>query len=303
LNYWTVDSNEVGKHNLHTGPSVFAAVRDEKHPVPLHAEDVSLKRPVSTTSFTMNDERLSAWSQSAAKRIFDCGCVLISLPVLLPVLLVVGTAVRLTSRGPVLFIQRRVGRFGKTFPILKFRTMAHHNTQRAKNAVTTADNQRFTLVGPFLRRWKIDELPQLFNVLLGDMSLVGPRPKLPEHCDEMPRFACRPGITGAATVAFAREEKFLADVPKEMLNTYYHSVVLPAKLQLDIDYMAQATFASDFNLLLSSVLRRWDNSIWKTISYGNKTALRKDVKSSKEPVKSPEFVYQTIRPEPSNFAR
>jgi len=303
LNYWTIDSNESGKPNQHKGQGVFSTVREAKSSGSLFADNASEKREFGTVVPPCGCERLSVWSQSLRKRIFDCACVLLSLPLWLPLLIVVGLAVRMTSRGPVLFIQRRVGRFGMTFPIVKFRTMEHHDTEQARNAVTTADNQRFTSVGPFLRRWKLDELPQLFNVLAGHMSLVGPRPKLPEHCNEMPRFACRPGITGAATVAFAREEEFLADVPKQVLDSYYHAVVLPAKLQLDVEYTAQATFASDFRLIISSILRRWDNSIWKTIAYRNKATLRKTVRSSSESSLAPDFVYPSVRPEPSNFSR
>jgi lipopolysaccharide/colanic/teichoic acid biosynthesis glycosyltransferase len=103
---------------------------------------------------------MSPWSGSAAKRIFDCACVLLSLPVFLPLMLVIGVVVRLTSRGPILFLQERVGRYGRSFTILKFRTMVHFEDS-AHHPITTSDNQRFTPVGPFLRRWKLDELPQL----------------------------------------------------------------------------------------------------------------------------------------------
>ena len=125
-------------------------------------------------------KRLSPWSRSTLKRFFDCACVLLALPVLVPLLLTIGAAVRVTSLGPVLFRQKRVGRHGQPFTILKFRTMIHV-ADRPHHPITTSDNQQFTPVGPFLRRWKLDELPQLANVLLGHMSLVGPRPKLPEH--------------------------------------------------------------------------------------------------------------------------
>lgn len=203
-------------------------------------------------------EELSPWSQSTAKRLFDCFCVFLTLPLLLPLLLVIAIAVRLTSAGPVLFLQKRVGCHGRTFTILKFRTMMHDSDVR-HHAVTTADNQPFTSIGPFLRRWKFDELPQIFNVLLGHMSLVGPRPKMPEHV--MLDLPCRPGVTGAATIAFAREETILDRVPKHSLDAYYHKVILPTKRQLDADYMAQATFFSDLKLIVDSVLRRWDGSV------------------------------------------
>jgi lipopolysaccharide/colanic/teichoic acid biosynthesis glycosyltransferase len=203
-------------------------------------------------------EPLSPWARSAAKRCFDCTCVLLALPVLVPILLLVALGVRLTSRGPVLFLQKRVGASGRIFTILKFRTMLH-DADALYHAVTTADNQPFTSIGPFLRRWKLDELPQVFNVLAGHMSLVGPRPKMPEHVSE--DLPCRPGITGAATVAFAREETMLDRVPRHHLNTYYHTVVLPTKRQMDAEYMARATFSSDLKLVIDSILRRWDGSL------------------------------------------
>ena len=201
------------------------------------------------------DRELSQWSQSAAKRVFDCACVLLALPLLLPILLAVAIAVRLTSSGPVLFLQKRMGAHGRTFTILKFRTLIHD--QRASySAVTTADNQPFTPIGQVLRRYKLDELPQVFNVLAGHMSLVGPRPKMPEHVAvDLP---CRPGITGAATMAFAHEETLLYRVPKQQLDTYYHKVVLPTKRRLDAEYMACATWLSDLRLIVNSMLRRWD---------------------------------------------
>jgi lipopolysaccharide/colanic/teichoic acid biosynthesis glycosyltransferase len=205
---------------------------------------------------------LSPWSRSSAKRVFDCASVLLMMPLILPVLLAIALAVRVTSPGPVLFLQQRMGRNGRNFTIMKFRTMIHRSNGE-HHPVTTSDNQRFTSVGPFLRRWKLDELPQLFNVLMGNMSLVGPRPKLPEHA--ISNLACRAGITGAATIAFAREESILARVPEHHLKSFYHSVVLPAKLQLDADYMAHATFLSDLKLILNSVLRRWDESIMESL--------------------------------------
>jgi lipopolysaccharide/colanic/teichoic acid biosynthesis glycosyltransferase len=203
-------------------------------------------------------KRLSHWSQSRGKRLFDCVCVVSMLPVLIPIFLLVGLAVRLTSSGPVLFLQKRTGRHGRVFTIFKFRTMIH-NSDRAHHPVSTTCNQLFTPVGPFLRRYKLDEVPQLFNVLTGHMSLVGPRPKLPAHA--ISNVPCRAGITGAATIAFAREESILDRVPKHLLESFYHSVVLPAKQQLDEEYMANATFLSDFTLIIDSVLRRWDDSI------------------------------------------
>ena len=212
----------------------------------------------SRPSSSVVENRLSPWSRSGAKRFFDCACVLLALPLLVPVLLAIALAVRLTSSGPVLFLQKRMGRHGRSFTILKFRTMIH-TADRAHHAVTTAGNQQFTPIGSFLRRWKLDELPQLLNVLWGDMSLVGSRPKMPEHL--ISHLLWRPGITGAATIAFAREEEILDRVPRHYLESYYHTVVLPAKRRLDVEYMTRATFLSDLKLIANTLLHRWDCSV------------------------------------------
>jgi len=206
--------------------------------------------------------RLSPWSRSSAKRLFDCACVLPVLLLLVPVLLAIALAVRLTSPGPALFLQKRMGRHGQAFTILKFRTMTHV-PEKTHNAVTTAANQAFTPIGVFLRRWKLDELSQLLNVLAGHMSLVGPRPKMPQHV--VFNLPCRPGITGAATIVFAREEAVLDRVPEEDLERFYHTVVLPVKHRLDAKYMARATFLSDFKLIFNSALRRWDSSLMESL--------------------------------------
>jgi lipopolysaccharide/colanic/teichoic acid biosynthesis glycosyltransferase len=197
---------------------------------------------------------LSPWTGSAAKRVFDCACVLLSWPVLVPLLLAIGAAVRLTSQGPVLFLQKRAGMNGRTFTILKFRTMVHVSGE-TDQCVTNLHKQRFTPIGSFLRRWKLDELPQFANVLMGHMSLVGPRPKLAEFT--LCELPCRPGLTGVATIAFAQEAAILARIPQEQLDGFYRDVVLPAKREMDAEYLAQATLLSDLGLLIETALRRW----------------------------------------------
>jgi lipopolysaccharide/colanic/teichoic acid biosynthesis glycosyltransferase len=215
-------------------------------------------RIVPLPSTSVQTTQPSFWSSSSAKRIFDCFCVVLTFPLTIPILLVIALAVRLTSRGPVLFIQDRMGCYGQVFRILKFRSLVH-DTVKLHNAVTTACNQQFTPIGRFLRKWKLDELPQIFNVLAGQMSLVGPRPKIPEHV-KFP-LHCRPGLTCAATIAFACEEDILANVPKMYLDTYYHAVVLPFKRHLDMQYMAKASVGSDLRILVKTFFRRWDDTV------------------------------------------
>jgi lipopolysaccharide/colanic/teichoic acid biosynthesis glycosyltransferase len=198
---------------------------------------------------------VSAWSGSMAKRFFDIACVVCVLPMAFPISILVGLAVRLTSRGPALFRQERIGRSGRSFTILKFRTMPVYTDSTARPTLTSSNNQQFTPIGPFLRRWKLDELPQLIHILRGEMSLVGPRPKL--ACYESANLACRPGLTGFATMVFAREEQALARVPHEEVEAYYQAVVKPFKHKLDTAYMARATFLSDLQIILKCLFRAW----------------------------------------------
>ena len=196
----------------------------------------------------------SAWSRSRAKRCFDILAVLLSLPLALPILGITGICVCLSSRGSSVFVQLRIGKDGEPFKIYKFRTMLH-NSGSPRPSVTTIANQKFTSIGPFLRKWKLDELPQLLNVLRGDMSLVGPRPKMPEH--QSGPLICRPGVTGAATLAFGREELLLAGIPKCDLNDFVRNVVSPLKSRMDGEYMTAASFGSDLKLIIRSVFRKW----------------------------------------------
>jgi lipopolysaccharide/colanic/teichoic acid biosynthesis glycosyltransferase len=147
-----------------------------------------------------------------------------------------------------------MGRNGMPFSILKFRTMVH-SERAGKCSITTINDDQITDVGRALRAFKLDELPQFINVLRGEMSLVGPRPRVPRQ--PRARLDCRPGITGAASLAFAREEELLAGIPRHQLNSYYASRVIPLKQRLDDAYMARATFASDLRLMALTVLRVW----------------------------------------------
>ena len=180
--------------------------------------------------------------------------MLAALPFIAPVFLLIALAIRITSPGPVFFLQKRMGQHGRPFSILKFRSM-HHRVPTGRGTITTIDDKQITHVGRVLRAWKLDELPQLLNVLRGDMSLVGPRPRVPDQ--PAGRLDCRPGVSGAASLVFAREEVLLAGVPRHQLNTYYAGRVIPVKQRLDNAYMARATFSSDVRLLILTILRVW----------------------------------------------
>ncbi len=200
---------------------------------------------------------LSGWNFSPGKRILDAVVSGAGLVVVLPLMALIASAVRLTSSGPVLFRQRRVGKDGKPFEILKFRTMLHR-PQGVGLGVTRQGDSRITATGKVLRRVKLDELPQLFNVLRGDMSLVGPRPDLAEFCQavrpELKRvFALRPGLTGWATLHFRDEERLLAEVPEEQTASYYVDHILSQKAQLDLDYAQRASFFGDLKIVLRTL--------------------------------------------------
>ena len=187
------------------------------------------------------------------RRAFDVALVMAMLPILFPLFILIVCAVRLTSRGPALFLQKRVGRNGALFTIYKFRTMTF--VKERQGSITTVDDPAITKFGRFLRWWKLDEMPQFLNVLRGDMSLVGPRPKVPDQKARI--VSCRPGITGAATIAFAQEEALLAGMAEEQLDEYFRTVLLPFKHSLDAKYMAHATLLSDLRLLYRTAMRRW----------------------------------------------
>jgi lipopolysaccharide/colanic/teichoic acid biosynthesis glycosyltransferase len=222
----------------------------------------------------------SPWSRSRAKRCFDILAVILSFPLALPVFGAIGICVCLGSRGSVLFVQTRIGKHGVPFNIYKFRTMLH-NSGLPRPSVTTIGNQSFTSIGPFLRKWKLDELPQLLNVLRGDMSLVGPRPKMPEHQSGL--LLCRPGITGAATLAFGREELLLARVPASELNDFVRKVVNPLKSRLDGDYMSGASFVSDLKLIVKSVFRKWPDRCSECGALGSEFGLAQGSSLLEEP--------------------
>ena len=188
----------------------------------------------------------SAWSVSAVKRGIDLAFAVLALLLSWPLLVLAAVLVRYKSPGPVIFRQKRVGRDGALFTVFKFRTMAI-DAQDDGPSLTKRGDPRVTRFGGFLRKYKLDELPQLINVLRGDMSLVGPRPKLP-HLEVM-HMPFRPGLTGAATLAFRCEEEMLQDIPDEDLEAYYCRLIKPLKAKIDWDYMREATLVSDFSLL------------------------------------------------------
>lgn len=199
----------------------------------------------------------SAWNHARGKRIFDLIFSSVLLPLLLPLLVLIAILVRLTSPGPALFRQCRVGQDGRLFPLLKFRTM--YQRSEAGPALTMKSDSRVTPAGRFLRKLKLDELPQLVNVARGEMTFVGPRPDLEEYLAELPPdLRCltrlRPGITGAASLCYRDEEALFAGQSRSAQREFYVSQLLPAKARLDLDYARRASCLGDLKLIARTVL-------------------------------------------------
>lgn len=198
--------------------------------------------------------RLPSSGRLYRKRLFDMVCAALGLLVLSPVLLLCALLVGLTSPGGVLFRQERVGKDGVPFTIYKFRSMRKDN---AGLKISTSSDSRITPVGRVLRKTKLDELPQLWNVLKGDMSFVGPRPEVREYTDlytdeQRQVLLLRPGITGLASIRYRNENDLLSASTDP--NRTYIEEVMPAKLALDLEYIPRACVSYDVRLILETLV-------------------------------------------------
>ena len=191
------------------------------------------------------------------KRCFDLLFSILGLIVLFPILLLISICIILDSKGPILFIQGRVGKNNIDFNIYKFRTM---RIQSQKKGLLTLGNNdsRITKIGYFLRRYKIDEFPQLINILKGDMSFVGPRPELRYYVnfyneDDLKIFTVRPGITGLASLKYRNEVELLkaAENPEE----FFIKTIIPDKLKFNKMYIEKQNFFFDLKLILLTVIK------------------------------------------------
>ena len=197
----------------------------------------------------------AAGGSELVRRAFNVVSSAAGLLVLSPVLLAVGIAIALDSKGPVFFRQVRVGRGGVPFEIVKFRSMTVDAEAKGGQLSIGAD-PRVTRVGRVIRAWKLDELPQLFNVLKGDMDLVGPRPEVPRYVAlytpaQREVLSVRPGITDPASVAFRDESALMGQ--QEDPERYYVEVIMPHKLKLNLEYLAERTLASDVRVILGTL--------------------------------------------------
>ena len=192
--------------------------------------------------------------KSIQKRSFDLVFSTVGLLLLWWLILLAALAARIDTGMNGFFMQQRVGRFGRLFSVIKIRTM--RPVDNINTTVTTDNDKRITAVGRFLRKTKIDELPQLINVFLGDMSFVGPRPDVPGFADllvgeEKSVLAIRPGITGPATLAYKDEEKLLASVDDP--EKYNREVVFPDKVRINKEYIKNYSLFSDLKYIFITI--------------------------------------------------
>ena len=190
-----------------------------------------------------------------AKRLFDFSVALASLILLAPLFVLIAVAIKLDSAGPVFFRGQRVGWYGRAFGLYKFRSMAANAAQRGPG-ITASGDPRVTRVGRILRRTKLDELPQLLNVVRGEMSLVGPRPEDPRYValytpEQRQVLRVRPGITSMASIKYRHEESLLSQGD---WHEVYINKVMPEKLAIDLAYLEKQTFWRDIGVLFSTLL-------------------------------------------------
>ena len=211
--------------------------------------------PIEAASTNLSGSRDTGFYARTGKRVFDLLLSVFGLVFLAPLLLVIGGLLKISSPGPVLFRQRRVGKNGSEFWILKFRSMVN-GAERSGKGITADDDPRVTPLGVFLRRWKLDELPQLWNVFKGDMSFVGPRPELPSYVREYTPvqvrvLQVRPGITDPASLRYRREGRVLERSADP--DRLYRERILPEKLSLNLEYLKEISFTRDLSLLFSTI--------------------------------------------------
>jgi lipopolysaccharide/colanic/teichoic acid biosynthesis glycosyltransferase len=202
--------------------------------------------------------KMNLLSKHIIKYLFDFLVGFIALVILSPVLLMIAIGILLSSGRPVFFRQKRVGKDGKLFTIIKFRTMKVND---GNNTVTAVNDIRITRLGGFLRKWKLDELPELINIVLGEMSFVGPRPDVPGYADKLTGndrkiLSLRPGVTGPASLKYYNEEEILAGVenPKE----YNDRVIFPDKVRINLKYLERCSLSEDLKIIFYTIIRKKD---------------------------------------------
>jgi lipopolysaccharide/colanic/teichoic acid biosynthesis glycosyltransferase len=222
-----------------------------------NSSQLGIMENTSPTALASALTKAAPWPLSGSKRLFDICSALVLCTAAAPIMVVLALAVKASSGGPVVFRQNRIGKDGEEFSLLKFRTMYSHSGDNSGPLVTRSGEGRVTPVGRWLRQWKLDELPQLVNVLKGEMSLVGHRPDMLKYMETLTGQDCnilyfRPGITSPASLKFRNEEQEVAKVPAEEMEQFYVSNLLPQKIRMDLDYVERATFLTDCRILLQT---------------------------------------------------
>lgn len=190
---------------------------------------------------------------------FDRIVSLFGLLILLPVLIVVAILIKVKMPGPILFVQERVGRYGKLIKVHKFRSMTVRKASDKFTGIAATETARITSLGEKLRRYKLDELPELWDVFIGNMSFVGPRPDIPGYADKLEGddreiLQLRPGITGPASLKYRNEEEMLSMVDNP--QKYNDEVIWPDKVRLNRYYLHHYSFAKDIEMIVATVLGR-----------------------------------------------
>jgi lipopolysaccharide/colanic/teichoic acid biosynthesis glycosyltransferase len=190
------------------------------------------------------------------KMILDRLIAFIALIILFPLLLLVSILLISSSKGPVLFRQTRIGQFGKTFTILKFRTMRVNDDP---NTISIKDDTRITFIGKYLRKYKLDELPELINIFRGEMSFVGPRPDVAGYMDKLGEedkeiLSLKPGITGPASLKYINEEEILCHV--ENPRKYNDMIIFPDKVRINKLYLDNWSLGLDIKIILHTFIRK-----------------------------------------------
>lgn len=190
------------------------------------------------------------------KRVMDISLSILGLVILSPLFLLLFFLIKSTSKGPCFFIQERVGKDGKIFKMIKFRTM--YVTKGSRSSISKKGDVQVTKIGRLLRRYKLDELPGLINVLIGKMSLVGPRPDVPGYADKLVGgdrviLKLRPGITGPASLKYSNEEEILAQ--QKNPKVYNDELIYPDKVRINIDYYNNRSIWLDIKIIFATIFR------------------------------------------------
>ncbi|RLD36791.1 MAG: sugar transferase [Bacteroidetes bacterium] len=215
------------------------------------------------------------------KRLFDFTASFFGLIIILPFLIIIALFIKLRMPGPVFFIQKRVGKNGELFKMVKFRSM---KVSHGGTSITVKGEARITPFGAFLRKYKLDELPELWNILKGDMSIVGPRPDVPGYADLLEgddrlMLSVRPGLTGAASLCFINEEEILAKQADP--ENYNDEILFPEKVRINNNYIHKWNMILDVKIILFTMLGKklkehWaQNETEKLINKESRTWLKK----------------------------